>query len=251
MEYYNETPYQSNRIISMLPSSQDAGNMRRPPMPNPLTRPIHSGFSTGRFSSVNPWDLRRYQEQQITDSIRFNEVQTDINRWIYRSALAYTGHSEYEFDVDTLVPGCQNQYSSYDDYVQQSQQRMEQDMVTAAVNSPQVYSNERIQAYDHWVENERENAKRYEGKSKEDIYREMDKITLEAIEYQQERSRRNFGTRYSKADFRRYLNASSGNTTWKTVSTIDDLEVQFPTGVTADYASHRARFFEKLNNRRA
>lgn len=247
MEFYNETPYQSNRIISMLPSSQD---LSRRPMPDPLQSAIHSGFSTGRYSNINPWDLRRYQEQQIRDSVRFNEVQTDINRWIYRSALAYTGHSEYEFDVDTLIPECQQQYSSYDDYEQQTKQRMEQNKVSVAVNSPQVYSNERVQAYNHWVENEQENAKRYEGKSKEDIYREMDQITLEAIEYQQERARRNFANRYSKADFRRYLNSSTGNTTWKTVSTIDDLEVQFPTGVTSDYAKHRARFFERLNNRR-
>lgn len=248
MEFYNETPCQNNRIISMLPSSQEAGSTRRTPMPNPITSAIHSGFN--RYSSVNPWDLRRYQEQQIQNSIRFNETQTDINRWIYRSALAYTGHNEYEFDVDVLIPECQQQYSSYDDYVQKTQERIEQNKVTVAVNSPQIYSNERIRAFNHWVENERQNTQRYKGKTKEEIYKEMDQIYLESTEYQEERNRRNFSNRYSKADFRRYLNSTQGNTSWTTVNSIDDLEVQIPTGITSDYARHRARFFERLNNNR-
>lgn len=244
MVYYDETPNTTNRILSMLPSSQ---NFRSPP---PNQSYIHSGFATGRFASLNPWDFRRYQEQQIQNDIQLNQTQVAINRAIYASALAYMGHSPDEYDINQLVPDYAPKYSSYDDYMKQNEQRLEEEKITAAVNSPQKYSTELMEMYNNSVEQERKNLQRYEGKTKEEIYQELDKITLESIEWQQERTRRNFGRRYSKSEFRKYLNTSDSNTNWRTVGSIDDLEVQIPGGITSRYDQQRAKFFSRISEMR-
>ena len=247
MMYYDETPTPNNRILSLMPSSFQT-NFRSPPF-NPI--PPHSGFATGRFASLNPWDLKRYQEQEIQNDIRFNEVQRNFNRDLYASALAYMGHSPTEYDMNQIIPDYVPQYSSYDDYMGQREQRIQEDKVRAAVNSPQIYSSDLMEMYNHCVEQERKNLQRYEGKSKEEIYQELDKITLESLEWQQERTRRNFGNRYSKSEFRKYLNSSTSNTSWKTITNIDDLEVQLPSnGITSEYAQKRAKFFNRLNEMR-
>ena len=244
MVYYDETPTPNNRILSLMPSS---GNFRSPPQ---NTTPIHSGFATGRFASVNPWDLRRYQDRQIQDDIQYNQTLVNFNRDLYASALAYMGHSPTEYDMNQVIPDYVPQYSSHEDYMNQREQRIQEDKIRAAVNSPQVYSREIMEMYNHYVEEERKNIQRYEGKTKEEIYRELDQITLESLEWQQERTRRNFGNRYSKSEFRKYLNSSTSNTSWKTVSTIDDLEVQLPSGINSDYAQKRAKFFNRLSEMR-
>lgn len=244
MMYYEEEPSSTgNRILSLMPSSSESrGNFRPPP------NPIHSGFAIGRYASVNPWDLRRYQENTIQSDIEHHKLQVDINRAIYSSALIYTGHDPRDFDIEELIPDYVPEYNSYEDYMQKREEAIEADKVHVAINSPQVYSNEVAELQNHWLEETEKNLRRYEGMSKEDQYRELDKLTYEALEWQHQRQQRDFSNRYSKSAFRKYLNSSNSNTSWKTVTSMDDLEVQLPTGISSNYARLRAKFYQQLKN---
>lgn len=245
MKYYKEDERSetSDYITSLLPPSPIDNRILGLNPQTPVSLPFGVG---GMYRSMNPWDMKNYQEERIKKQAQQEQTQVDFNRWMARSAMNSLGLNPDDYNLEAIYPSYTPPYSNYDEYLKQQRDARENEKVYVASQSDQIYSNEMIARQNRFVEEEEKNVKRNAGKSKKEQYQLLQDAYVEQMEWERKRQQRDFSRKYSKSDFRRYLYGSDKNYD----TTIDDLEVQLPGGIAGDYARKRAKFLQRIANAR-
>lgn len=243
MKYYNQDVPRdtADHIVSLLPPSP-IDNRRMgiiPPSPIP---PSAIGGGSNMYATLNPWNMRRYQENQISERTKIEQTQVEINRWICRNAISVLGLNESDYDLEQMYPSYTPPFSNYDEMIQHQKETREYEKIVVASQSNQVYSNELVSMQNKLIEQEQKNLEKYAGKSKTEQYAMLQEAYVEQMEWERTRQQRDFSKKYSKSDFRRYLSSP------KSYATMDDLEVQLPDGITGDYSRKRAKFLQRIAN---
>lgn len=210
------------------------------------------GYYTNYNTVFNPWEVQRQQDALIKRQNDYIEMQIQIQKELIISSNKALGHYIDEEALDKEFDEYRPKSKSSFEILQEAQKtRSDQ----AVVDTLYRYINSTEQlptiadAYSKvFADSEKEMAKRYEGKTLEEQYDELNLIRMDQIDEETKKKNRNFSGAYSSNGYRSLVsnNADPSRTVF---ANIDDMEVTLPSSCSNEYQEKRAMFLAKLLGR--